>query len=105
MRSERSRGFSLPAHEIRSDILIPRYYDPRIDQMLGALQPAHKLVSLEAMVERGWVEHTFGSYVPKIFYGTGPYPYIRTSDICNFEIVASPKHGVSADVYKEYGPE
>jgi hypothetical protein len=40
-----------------------------------------------------------------MFYGTGPFPYIRTSDISNWEIRASPKHGVSQDVFDHYTAE
>ena len=47
---------------------------------------------------------TQGRYVPKIHYGTGPYPYIRTSDLANYELRGIPKHGVSKAVFDKYSP-
>ena len=35
-------------------------------------------------------------------YGTGPIPFIRTSDISNREIKAHPKHCVSETVYEQH---
>ncbi len=35
-------------------------------------------------------------------YGTGPIPFIRTSDLSNWEIKADPKHGVSEELYEAY---
>ena len=35
-------------------------------------------------------------------YGTGEIPFIRTSDIVNWEVKADPKHGVSEEIYAEY---
>jgi hypothetical protein len=62
------------------------------------------LRALKDLIEDGHVLHAHGDYVPKIYYGTGPYPYIRTSDLANWEIKASPKHGVPEGVYLEYSP-
>ncbi len=33
-------------------------------------------------------------------YGTGTIPFIRTSDISNWEIKADFKHGVSEEIYE-----
>jgi type I restriction enzyme M protein len=38
--------------------------------------------------------------VGKLAYGTGPVPFIRTSDLANWEIKTDPKHGVSRDIYE-----
>lgn len=102
MRAQHQTGFLVEAKDVRNDILIPRYYDPRIADELSSLGSSHTLVTLDQLIQSGAVEHSHGSYVPKLFYGTGPYPYIRTSDLSNWEIRASPKHGVSADVFETY---
>lgn len=104
MRAEGSAGFVLSADKVRNDIYIPRYYDPRIESSLKQLDKAYALHTLEDLVDKGFIEHAHGKYVPKIYYGTGPYPYVRTSDLSNWEIRASPKHGVSKEVYAEYAP-
>jgi hypothetical protein len=94
-------GFQVRQSDIRNDIYIPRYYDPRIEQDLSELE-GFDLVPLRELILSGEVEHTNGDYVPKMHYGTGPYPYVRTSDLANWELKASPKHGVSADVFEIY---
>jgi hypothetical protein len=98
-------SFLLDARQVARDILIPRYYDPRISKRLSELEQSHKLVPLKTLVELGHIIHSHGNYVPKIYYGTGPYPYVRTSDLANWEIKASPKHGVPESVYEAYQAE
>jgi type I restriction enzyme M protein len=41
-----------------------------------------------------------GDEVGKLAYGTGPVPFIRASDLANWEIKTDPKHGVSRDIYE-----
>src|SRR3954451_5267715 len=101
MRRRAETGFLVCASDIRNDIYIPRYYDPRVEDELKALE-GFDLAPLGKLVAAGDVEHTHGDYVPKMHYGTGPYPYVRTSDFANWELKASPKHGVSADVFEIY---
>jgi type I restriction enzyme M protein len=102
MIAARNQGFLLDISDIQRDILIPRYYDPRLKSSLEALADACDFVTLDDLTKAGELSHDHGSYVPKIYYGTGPYPYIRTSDLANWEIKASPKHGVPESVYQEY---
>jgi hypothetical protein len=105
MRHEANSGFLKAIQDIRSDIFIPRYYDPRIALECRKLNRRHSLISLDTMTERGQLKHDHGNYVPKMSYGTGPYPYIRTSDLANWELRASPKHGVSKEVFDKYAAE
>lgn len=102
MRHAHQEGFLLQGSSIRREILIPRYYDPRIGERLEDLAEGNNFVSIDELVAAGHLQHDHGSYVPKIYYGTGPYPYIRTSDLANWEIKASPKHGVPENVYEQY---
>jgi type I restriction enzyme M protein len=46
-----------------------------------------------------------GIEVGKMAYGTGTVPFIRTSDISNWELKADPKHGVSDELYAALGPK
>ncbi len=41
-----------------------------------------------------------GDEIGKLAYGTGTIPFIRTSDISNWELKADPKHGVSREIYE-----
>lgn len=102
MRHQQREGFLLSSRDISNDILIPRYYDPRISESLDRLKRDYHLVSLRHLIADRHILHCHGDYVPKLFYGTGPYPYVRTSDLANWEIKASPKHGVPEAVYQEY---
>jgi hypothetical protein len=100
--ADRSRlGFRVSDADIRNDILIPEYYDPEIDDALSRLEPTHELVSIGALIDGGLLELRQGKYVSKLLYGTGVIPYVRTSDISNSEIRASPKHGVSDAVWED----
>lgn len=105
MKRQRQDGFTLSNREVRNDILIPRYYDPRIAADLDELNADFELISLRELVHNGMLIHSHGDYIPKLFYGTGPFPYVRTSDFANWEIKASPKHGVPKAVFDEYAPE
>src|ERR1035437_4851700 len=104
MRHLAQEGFVIPSSQILNDILIPRFYDPRIELQLEELSATHTLYSLDELVERDFIQHDHGDYVPKIHYGTGSIPYLRTSDLANWELKASPKHGVSEEIFNEYGP-
>jgi type I restriction enzyme M protein len=42
-----------------------------------------------------------GIEIGKMAYGTGNIPFIRTSDLSNWEIKTEFKHGVSADLYEQ----
>lgn len=101
MRSHGHLGFTLDAAEIKNDILVPRYYDPDIDAKLKTLTKSHLLFSLAEMEASGWIALSHGKYIPKALYGSGDIPYVRTSDIANWELKGSPKHGIDAEVYNE----
>lgn len=94
-------GFYLPSTNIRKQIMVPKYYSTEIEAQLNALQPTHNLVSLESLVEKKVVSIATGTEIGKMAYGTGTIPFIRTSDLTNWEIKADFKHGVSAEVYEE----
>ena len=104
MRVRKRTGFTLGVSEVRNNILVPHYYDPFISQRLGELKRTHELVELRCLLDSGELTMKQGRYVPKIHYGTGPHPYIRTSDIANLELRGVPKHGVSRAIYDEYAP-
>jgi type I restriction enzyme M protein len=94
-------GFYLASDNIRKQIMVPKYYNPEIDAYLKALKPTHDLVLLGDLVNSGAVSITTGIEIGKMAYGTGNIPFIRTSDLSNWEIKADFKHGVSEDIYEE----
>lgn len=93
-------GFLIKSSRLRSAIFVPRYYDPVVDQELCDLAGTHDLMSMGEMVKRGMLSFSTGIEVGKMAYGTGPVPFIRTSDISNWELKADPKQSISEDLYE-----
>lgn len=92
-------GFSVDKEKILGGVLCPRYYDPQAEEELHGLKKTHSLLMFSNLVNEGVFKLTTGDEVGKLAYGTGTIPFIRTSDISNWELKADPKHGVSADIY------
>ena len=95
-------GFTVESSEIVDDIYLPKYYNPEIRRKLGAVAKSHDLTRFGDLVDDGVIELSTGHEVGKLAYGTGDIPFIRTSDIANWEIKIDPKHGLSDDLYAYY---
>lgn len=93
-------GFKISVSGIRNGIFIPKYYNPQLDAELSALSRTHQLVSLGDLFGRGVVTWDTGIEVGKMAYGTGPIPFVRTSDLSNWELKIDPKQNVSEKIYK-----
>ncbi len=96
---ESTLGFLIDESEIKSNVLCPRYYDPQIDQDLKGLEETHDLRRFGDLVESEILSVSTGDELGKLAYGTGAIPFIRTSDISNWELKADPKHGVDRSYY------
>ena len=96
-------GFVVNSSEIVDHIYLPKYYNPELKTQLLSLESTHDLVRLGDWVDKGIIEISTGDEVGKLSYRTGSVPFIRTSDIANWEIKADPKHGLSNDVFEKYG--
>lgn len=94
-------GFHLAASAVRSNILIPRYYEPAMEQHIADLGATHEMVTLGQLVEQGVLQFSIGIQVGKINYGMGSVPFIRTSDLVNWEVKVDPKHLVSDAIYDQ----
>lgn len=86
-------GYSVATAQLAEDMLAPRYYDPDVMRELESLSDTHELVTLGDLVEKGLLQVSTGDEVGKLAYGTGPVPFVRTSDISNWEVKLDPKHG------------
>jgi hypothetical protein len=95
-------GFLLKSSAVRGSVLIPKYYNPEIKTHLDNLRHTHEPVLLGELIHRGHIQTATGDEIGKMAYGTGPIPFIRTSDISNWEIKADPKQGVSEIIYEQY---
>ncbi len=93
-------GFVLEKPALRSNVLCPRYYDPQIMVDLESLAESHTLVEFRDLISQNVLSVTTGDELGKLAYGTGSIPFIRTSDISNWELKADHKHGVERKLYE-----
>jgi type I restriction enzyme M protein len=101
-KTESHLGYWVEPKWLSEDILAPRYYDPEVSIAIQQLEKSHTFKPVGELVHQGIIAITTGDEVGKAAYGTGDIPFVRTSDISNWEIKADPKHCVSEAVYKEY---
>jgi len=92
-------GFTMARRNLAGTVLIPKYYDPELQRQVEVLAQSHDMAPLESFGET--LRITTGIEVGKMAYGTGDVPFIRTSDLSNWELKADPKQGVSEDLYAE----
>lgn len=95
-------GFVITEGEIVNNIYIPKYYNPEIKQRLKELSETHDIMSIGELEEKDIISISTGDEVSKESYGTGNIPFIRTSDIANWEIKLDPKQGLSREIYEKY---
>lgn len=80
--------------------LVPRYYDRRfIDSKSYKNQ-----ITIGDMVKQGYIKISKGHEPGAEAYGTGSIPFVRTSDISNYEISMDPNKAVSDDIYEKFAP-
>ena len=88
--------------EITEDIFIPKYYNPQLKSIIESLKNTHDLIKLSSLIEDRAIEVSTGDEIGKMAYGTGSIPFVRTSDISNWEIKSLPKQGISEEIYEKY---
>lgn len=84
--------------------LVPRYYAEALAGTSGeaALLAGAKWQSLGQLRSAGVIEVRKGHEIGSEAYGTGDVPFVRTSDLANFEISSDPTKSVSEEVYLQY---
>lgn len=92
-------AFAVPATNIETNILAPRYHEPAGQIATQHLVQSHDMVTIGDLIKEGVVEVSTGDEIGKLAYGTGKIPFVRTSDISGWEIKIDPKHGVSEEFY------
>ena len=93
-------GFEIDDRSIENNVLCPRYYDPELEDELKRLSKTHELVRFGTLVKQGFLTVETGDEVGKLAYGTGDIPFVRTSDLSNWEIKIDPKHHVDRKIYE-----
>jgi len=97
-----SLGFIRQLSAIRSNIFLPKYYDPHVEDGLRSLEKTCDLIYVSQLVREGTLAISSGVEVGRLLYGTGNIPFIRTSDISNWELKIDPKHMVDEETYMKY---
>lgn len=95
-------AYKIKSNLIQNQIYIPKYYDPDLKKQLEQLSNTHRLLMLGKLIDDGIVSVQTGHEIGKMAYGTGNIPFIRTSDITNWEIKTIPKQGISEEIYQLY---
>ena len=88
--------------EIKERVYIPKYYDPQIQIELDKKSKTHTLIKIKDLISDAVLSVSTGDEIGKMAYGTGSIPFVRTSDISNWEIKSAPKQGVSSEIYSDY---
>jgi len=103
-KNENHLGFFISYKNLNDHIFIPEYYNPEINQELKRLKNSGKylLVSVGDLLDKGVLQIRRGNEIGSQNYGTGEIPFVRTSDIVNWEIKFDPIKAVSEDVYNQY---
>lgn len=95
-------GFVINENQITDNIYLPKYYNPEILKKLNELKKTHDLLVFNDLIKQRVLKISTGHEVGKLAYGTGRIPFIRTSEIANWEIKLDPKHGLSEAIYEGY---
>lgn len=97
-----SLGFIVKHSILQTNVLAPRFYDPEITLMMDHLSDSHDFVKVGDLIENKTISISTGDEVGSLAYGTGDIPFVRTSDISNWEIKVNPKQAVSEEIYNQY---
>jgi len=97
-------GFSFRYSDVKNYILIPDYYNPDIQEELKVLEKSEKyqLKSIQSLLDQKIISIKRGNEIGSYFYGTGEIPFVRTTDIVNWEIKVDPVKCVAREVYEKY---
>ena len=91
-------GFLVNSNRIKSNVLTPRAYY-LVDNTFDKLINAYYMITIGQLIDEGVLTVSTGNELGKLAYGTGNVPFVRTSDISNWEIKSDPKHLVSQEFY------
>jgi type I restriction enzyme M protein len=103
-KKENHLGFSIDYKHLKDHIYIPEYYNPEIRRDLETLNKSGKyhLTTIGELACKGIIKIKRGNEIGSQYYGTGEVPFIRTSDIVNWEIKVDPVKCVAEEIYDQY---
>jgi len=93
--------FVLDASNVKDDVYVPRYYWPKVREEIEHA-PGIQLIPMQRLLDEGIVRAWPGHGSPPSEYkGMGSIPYIRVSDIVNWELYRNPTTGVPRHIYEK----
>lgn len=97
-------GFKMNLLDVNDNILMPKYYNPDINKELNSYVKTGDFVlkSIGQLENEGIISISRGNEIGSEVYGTGNIPFIRTSEISNWEITTDCTHCISKDIYEKY---
>ena len=97
-------GFGLNYSEIKNWIFIPDYYDPELRQEIDNLEKSKlfEVKTIGELTKNKEIQVKRGNEIGSQFYGKGDIPFIRTSDIVNWELKIDPIKCVPEEIYEQY---
>jgi type I restriction enzyme M protein len=97
-------GFTVNFSQIKNRIFIPDYYDPELQQEIIKLENSddYQIKTIKQLVDDKTLKIKRGNEIGSQFYGKGDVPFIRTSDIVNWELKIDPIKCVPEEIYEQY---
>lgn len=90
-------GFVIKSTEIKNNVYVPASY---LDQETkSSNKEKYEYLTIGELCEKGIISVKRGNEIGSKFYGTGCIPFVRTSDIVNWEVKADPIKAISEEAY------
>ena len=104
LEEESHLGFVIPSEEIKENIYIPESYKPEIKEKLNLIKKSEKytLTKFSELVKNRTLQIKRGNEIGSQYYGTGKIPFVRTTDIVNWEIKMDTVKAVADEIYEKY---
>ncbi|MDR1552332.1 MAG: N-6 DNA methylase [Prevotellaceae bacterium] len=104
LTEESHLGFVVSENEIAENIYIPESYKPEVKEKINKIKHSkeYELVKFGDLVEQGIIQIKRGNEIGSQYYGTGAIPFIRTTDIVNWEIKMDTVKAISEEIYNKF---
>lgn len=81
------------------------YFVPRYLAEKAIRHAPNEYISIGEMIQKGYLKRKSGKEIGSEAYGTGSIPFVRTSDIINFEVSSDPTNAVSEEIYQQFATQ
>jgi type I restriction enzyme M protein len=83
---------------------VPRFYHQGANRSVEqyAKEADGRVLTIGQLLEATYLRIRKGNEVGSEAYGTGDIPFVRTSDVNNWEVCVEPTNGVSEEIYEQF---